>query len=125
MTTVQVSYFSDVLCIWAYAAQARVDAVKEKFGDTVRLELSVLLCIRRYGPEDYLDLARQRRICGVQCTFANSRATVSAYRSPSGNLAENARANISQRAFVYVSGPAMGARHRSTRPKRFSNINLR
>jgi predicted DsbA family dithiol-disulfide isomerase len=38
MTAVQVSYFSDVLCIWAYAAQARVDAVKEKFGDTVRLD---------------------------------------------------------------------------------------
>ena len=38
MTVVQVSYFSDVLCIWAYAAQARVDAVKEKFGDTVRLD---------------------------------------------------------------------------------------
>lgn len=38
MTTVQVSYFSDVLCIWAYAAQARADAVKEKFGDTVRLD---------------------------------------------------------------------------------------
>jgi predicted DsbA family dithiol-disulfide isomerase len=38
MTTVQVSYFSDVLCIWAYAAQARVDAVKEQFGDTVRLD---------------------------------------------------------------------------------------
>src|SRR3972149_1288411 len=38
MSVVQVSYFSDVLCIWAYAAQARVDAVKEKFGDTVRLD---------------------------------------------------------------------------------------
>lgn len=38
MSIVQVSYFSDVLCIWAYAAQARIDAVKEKFGDTVRLE---------------------------------------------------------------------------------------
>jgi predicted DsbA family dithiol-disulfide isomerase len=38
MTTVQVTYFSDVLCIWAYAAQARIDAVKEKFGDTVRLD---------------------------------------------------------------------------------------
>jgi predicted DsbA family dithiol-disulfide isomerase len=37
-TTVQVSYFSDVLCIWAYAAQARIEAVKEKFGDTVRLD---------------------------------------------------------------------------------------
>ena len=38
MTVIQVSYFSDVLCIWAYAAQARIDAVKEKFGDTVRLD---------------------------------------------------------------------------------------
>jgi predicted DsbA family dithiol-disulfide isomerase len=38
MTVVQISYFSDILCIWAYAAQARVDAVKEKFGDTVRLD---------------------------------------------------------------------------------------
>ena len=38
MSIVQVSYFSDVLCIWAYATQARIDAVKEKFGDTVRLE---------------------------------------------------------------------------------------
>jgi predicted DsbA family dithiol-disulfide isomerase len=38
MGVVQVSYFSDVLCIWAYATQARIDAVKEKFGDTVRLD---------------------------------------------------------------------------------------
>ena len=27
MTGIQVSYFSDMLCIWAYAAQARIDAV--------------------------------------------------------------------------------------------------
>ena len=38
MSVVQVSYFSDVLCIWAYATQARIDAVKERFGDTVRLD---------------------------------------------------------------------------------------
>lgn len=38
MSIVHVSYFSDILCIWAYATQARVDAVKEKFGDRVRLE---------------------------------------------------------------------------------------
>jgi predicted DsbA family dithiol-disulfide isomerase len=38
MSVVKVSYFSDVLCIWAYIAQARIDAVKEKFGDTVRLD---------------------------------------------------------------------------------------
>ncbi len=38
MSAVEVTYFSDVLCIWAYASQARVDAVKEKFGDTVRIK---------------------------------------------------------------------------------------
>jgi predicted DsbA family dithiol-disulfide isomerase len=38
MSTVEVAYFSDVLCIWAYASQARIDAVKQKFGDTVRIK---------------------------------------------------------------------------------------
>lgn len=38
MSVVQISYFSDILCIWAYATQARIDAVKEKFGDTIRLD---------------------------------------------------------------------------------------
>ena len=38
MSVVKVSYFSDALCIWAYIAQARIDAVKEKFGDAVRLD---------------------------------------------------------------------------------------
>lgn len=31
----EITYFSDVLCIWAYIAQARVDAVREKFGNAV------------------------------------------------------------------------------------------
>ncbi|WP_291869429.1 DsbA family protein [Bradyrhizobium sp.] len=38
MSVVKVSYFSDVLCIWAYVAQARLDAVRDKFGDAVRLD---------------------------------------------------------------------------------------
>jgi predicted DsbA family dithiol-disulfide isomerase len=38
MNVVQVSYFSDVLCIWAYAAQARIDAVKREFGSTVQID---------------------------------------------------------------------------------------
>jgi len=38
MSTVEVTYFSDILCIWAYASQARVDAVKEQFGDAVRIK---------------------------------------------------------------------------------------
>jgi predicted DsbA family dithiol-disulfide isomerase len=35
---VEITYFSDVLCIWAYASQVRIDAVKTKFVDTVRVE---------------------------------------------------------------------------------------
>jgi predicted DsbA family dithiol-disulfide isomerase len=38
MSVVEVTYFSDVLCIWAYASQARIDAVKESFGDAVRIK---------------------------------------------------------------------------------------
>jgi len=38
MSIVKVSYFSDILCIWAYIAQARIDAVKQKFGDAVQLD---------------------------------------------------------------------------------------
>lgn len=37
MSRVEITYFSDVLCIWAYASQVRVDAVIEKFGDAVRI----------------------------------------------------------------------------------------
>jgi predicted DsbA family dithiol-disulfide isomerase len=35
MSRVQVTYFSDVLCIWAYVAQARVDAAKAAFGQDI------------------------------------------------------------------------------------------
>ena len=38
MTPITVTYFSDVLCIWAYVAQARVDAVKRTFPGEVRLD---------------------------------------------------------------------------------------
>ena len=37
MSVVEVTYLSDVLCVWAYISQARVNAVKEKFGDKVRI----------------------------------------------------------------------------------------
>jgi predicted DsbA family dithiol-disulfide isomerase len=38
MSVVEVTYFSDFLCVWAYVSQARVNAVKEQFGDAVRIE---------------------------------------------------------------------------------------
>lgn len=41
MTTskqVTITYFTDVLCIWAYLAQIRIDELKAKFGDQIILE---------------------------------------------------------------------------------------
>jgi predicted DsbA family dithiol-disulfide isomerase len=38
MSVVEIAHFSDVLCIWAYASQARIDAVRDTFGDAVQIE---------------------------------------------------------------------------------------
>lgn len=38
MVTVRISYFSDVLCIWAYAGQRRIDQLATEFGDDVSIE---------------------------------------------------------------------------------------
>ncbi len=38
MAPVRISYFSDVLCIWAYAAQRRLDQLVERFGDEIVVE---------------------------------------------------------------------------------------
>src|SRR6516165_12399477 len=37
MSEVEITYFSDLLCIWAYISQARIDEIKKKFGATVRI----------------------------------------------------------------------------------------
>lgn len=37
MDPIEVTYFSDVLCVWAYVSQARMAAVEEKFGNSVRI----------------------------------------------------------------------------------------
>jgi predicted DsbA family dithiol-disulfide isomerase len=38
MKVVPITYFSDVLCLWAYIAQLRVDAIKARFDQQVRFE---------------------------------------------------------------------------------------
>ena len=35
---IKLSYFSDVLCFWAYAAQIRLDELQEKFGEKIKIE---------------------------------------------------------------------------------------
>lgn len=36
--TVQISYVSDVLCVWAYVAEVRLDQLRKEFGDSIELE---------------------------------------------------------------------------------------
>jgi predicted DsbA family dithiol-disulfide isomerase len=38
MGAVEIEHFSDILCVWAYISRVRMDAIKEKFGDVVRIE---------------------------------------------------------------------------------------
>ena len=36
--TLQISYFSDVLCVWAYVAEARLEELRREFGTSIELE---------------------------------------------------------------------------------------
>ncbi|MBE9567716.1 MAG: DsbA family protein [Proteobacteria bacterium] len=36
--TIKIEYFSDVLCIWAYAGQIRMDELKQTFADEIEIE---------------------------------------------------------------------------------------
>ena len=35
---VRLIYVTDVLCVWAYIAQIRLDELKQKYGDKVQVE---------------------------------------------------------------------------------------
>lgn len=35
---IEILYYTDILCIWAYAAQIRIDELKKSYGDRVRVE---------------------------------------------------------------------------------------
>ncbi|KPK50268.1 MAG: hypothetical protein AMJ63_15005 [Myxococcales bacterium SG8_38_1] len=36
--TIHIAYVSDVLCVWAYVAEVRLDQLRKEFGDSVELE---------------------------------------------------------------------------------------
>ena len=38
MNSITITYYSDVLCVWAYIAQLRVDAIQKAYGEKVRFE---------------------------------------------------------------------------------------
>jgi predicted DsbA family dithiol-disulfide isomerase len=35
--TIKIEYFSDVLCIWAYGGQIRMDELKRDFADEIEI----------------------------------------------------------------------------------------
>lgn len=37
MTTTRITHFSDLLCVWAYISQARIDELKSEFGNRIEL----------------------------------------------------------------------------------------
>ncbi|TNE36594.1 MAG: disulfide bond formation protein DsbA [Alphaproteobacteria bacterium] len=37
-TPIRVSYFSDILCIWAYVAERRLQELRDRFGDKVQID---------------------------------------------------------------------------------------
>ena len=39
MEPIRISYFSDVLCVWAYIAQIRIDELKSTFQERVSIDL--------------------------------------------------------------------------------------
>lgn len=50
MTTVRIMHFSDILCVWAYVSQIRIDELLEQFSGHVELEsrfFSVFGSVRR------------------------------------------------------------------------------
>jgi len=38
MKSIRISYFTDILCVWAYVAQRRIDELKATFGDLVAID---------------------------------------------------------------------------------------
>ena len=38
MDKIRIQHFSDVLCVWAYVSQVRVDELKQEFGDQIEME---------------------------------------------------------------------------------------
>jgi len=38
MSAARITHFSDILCVWAYAAQVRMDELETEFGDRIAIE---------------------------------------------------------------------------------------
>lgn len=110
---VDITYFSDVLCIWAYISQARVDAVTEKFGDAIRIKhhfCSVFSDTARKIPLAWSDKGSYE---GFNSHLRHVAERFPSYRAPLGRLVEDPPCDVDERTPFPESRPAMGARSSS------------
>ena len=42
MTAIEISHFSDTLCVWAYVSQVRINELESEFGDQVQIDFCLL-----------------------------------------------------------------------------------
>jgi predicted DsbA family dithiol-disulfide isomerase len=62
---IEIEYYTDILCVWAYFGQVKVDELEREFGDRVRIRhrfIPIFGCCEQRVGEDYpdfvLELAR-------------------------------------------------------------------
>jgi len=87
--SVEIKYFSDILCVWAYISQVRIGAIKEKFGDGVRIEHRFCSVFGDTAAKIDTTWKDKGGYAGFNAHLRQSAGKVSAYRSPSGPLAED------------------------------------
>jgi predicted DsbA family dithiol-disulfide isomerase len=81
-------YFSDLLCIWAYVGQVRLDEVEQRFGDRVRVDqrfVSVYGDVEgriraQYGENHGARAAYADRVREVAAGFAHARVSPRVFR---------------------------------------------
>ena len=109
MTQVEITYFSDVLCIWAYVSQARIEAVEKKYGEAFRIEYrfcSVFGDTDRKITSTWKDRGGTTRSIHI-CERWRSPFRIS--RSPPRNLAKDTPGNIGKCTSVHEICPAINA----------------
>ena len=106
---VEIDYFSDVLCIWAYVAQIKLDQVRSLFGSSTHLHCHYLSL---FGDVE-ARIARGWRDRGG--FWPNARRAYSARNGASGDTCtkittrSRARGATSRRATVITTGAVCSA----------------
>lgn len=85
---IRIMYFSDVLCVWAYVAQRRLDELIDHFGDDVRVSyhfIPVFGCTSERIGEGWKDRGGfagfSKHVCDVVGQFEHIEVTTDVWRS--------------------------------------------